>query len=53
MIIINNVEAFRCEPNVATMGFFDGVHLGHAYLVRKMIEKAHQENKKSVVVTFD
>ena len=53
MTIINNVEAFRCEPNVATMGFFDGVHLGHAYLVRKMIEKAHQENKKSVVVTFD
>ncbi len=53
MIIINNIKAFRPEANVATMGFFDGVHLGHSFLIKKMIEQAHAENKKSAIVTFD
>lgn len=41
------------EPCVATIGFFDGVHRGHQYLIHKVVEKAKQAGMPSVVVTFD
>ena len=39
-------------PCVATIGFFDGVHLGHRYLIDKVVERAHYEGLMSTVVTF-
>lgn len=39
-------------PCVATIGFFDGVHLGHRYLIDKVVERAHYEDLLSTVVTF-
>lgn len=38
---------------VATIGFFDGVHTGHQYLIRKVVETARNEGRASMVVTFD
>jgi len=35
-----------------TVGVFDGVHLGHRYLVAKLVEQAGQQNLLSGVVTF-
>ncbi len=35
-----------------TIGSFDGVHLGHKYLISKLNEKARQQNILSGVVTF-
>jgi len=37
---------------VATIGFFDGVHLGHRFLIDYVIETAKSSGMKSMVVTF-
>ena len=37
---------------VATIGFFDGVHLGHQHLLKQVTEIAHARNLSSMVVTF-
>ena len=38
---------------VATIGFFDGVHLGHQFVVRQVAEEARKRGLEAVVVTFD
>lgn len=37
---------------VATVGFFDGVHLGHCYLLQKLQTMAKELNTASVVFSF-
>lgn len=39
--------------SVATIGFFDGVHLGHQHLIRQVVEDAKARGMESMVVTFD
>lgn len=39
--------------SVATIGFFDGVHLGHRYLIGEVAKAARAEGRQSVAVTFD
>ena len=41
------------KPCVATVGFFDGVHLGHKHLINKMCEYARQYDMETAVVTFE
>ena len=36
-----------------TVGNFDGVHLGHARIIQRLIEKARDVGGKAVVLTFD
>lgn len=38
---------------VATLGFFDGVHRGHRYLMQHVIEEARRLGLPSMVITFD
>ncbi len=33
MIVLNGTETLNIEGVVATIGFFDGVHLGHGFLL--------------------
>ena len=35
------------------IGVFDGVHLGHQQVIRQMVGDAHQQEAKSIVITFD
>jgi riboflavin kinase/FMN adenylyltransferase len=35
-----------------TIGSFDGVHLGHQLLIKKMVEAAHAHQQKAAVLTF-
>ena len=40
------------EPTCATIGVFDGVHLGHRFLVENLQKTAISSGLKSLVVTF-
>ena len=37
----------------ATIGFFDGVHRGHQYLVSQLMRQAAQRGEQTMVLTFD
>jgi riboflavin kinase/FMN adenylyltransferase len=55
MKVIRSLEKIPREFRDAfvTIGNFDGVHLGHIPILRKLIEEAHRENRKAVVITLD
>lgn len=52
MRIIYQSEKYIFPPCVATVGFFDGLHIGHRFLIEELKAIATSQNKKSVVVTF-
>ncbi len=41
------------ERSVVSVGNFDGVHRAHRRVINNMVQRAHELNAKSVVVTFD
>jgi riboflavin kinase/FMN adenylyltransferase len=41
------------EPCVATVGFFDGVHLGHRRVFEHAVARARDRGVRSVAITFD
>ncbi|MEZ4773275.1 MAG: bifunctional riboflavin kinase/FAD synthetase [Bacteroidia bacterium] len=53
MEVYRSLEAFKKgDRNVATIGTFDGVHLGHKVILNRLIAAAKEENAESVVITF-
>ena len=46
-------DAVPWDKCVATVGFFDGVHGGHRFLLNEVIEEARRQQSISVVVTFN
>ncbi len=40
------------EEHAITVGVFDGVHLGHQYLLKKLIESAQRRGLKGCVLSF-
>jgi len=47
----NLPDQFRC--GAVTVGNFDGVHLGHARIIGKLVEQASRQGGPAVVFTFD
>ena len=41
------------QPTVATIGFFDGVHLGHQFLLQQVEDAAAARGLRSMAVTFE
>ncbi|MBU0508449.1 hypothetical protein KKH27_06400 [bacterium] len=41
------------QDSVITVGFFDGVHLGHRAILERVVEAAGAQNLRSVLLTFD
>lgn len=53
MKVFNNIAQVRNIPNaVVTIGTFDGVHIGHQAIFKKMKELAQSVDGQTVVVTF-
>jgi len=38
---------------VATIGMFDGVHVGHQFVLRQVVETARERGMQSLIITFD
>ena len=52
MKIIYDRNDWREDPLAATVGFFDGVHLGHRFLLQKMCDLARERRMSSAIFTF-
>lgn len=52
MQLLRNIPEVLPQPCVATIGFFDGVHRGHRYLIEQVREVAVAHGFASGVVTF-
>ncbi len=46
------VEAHLPQNSIVTIGVFDGVHKGHQYLIKRLVEEAHSTGRLAVVLTF-
>ncbi len=55
MVVIRGLQSLDREfpAPVVTIGNFDGVHLGHQKIFRKVVEAARQRRGTSMVITFD
>jgi riboflavin kinase/FMN adenylyltransferase len=52
MIIHEGYEALDLRNPVVTLGTFDGVHLGHQALLKRLVSRAGKIRGESVVMTF-
>lgn len=52
MLLIDRKNRLEHPPLVATIGFFDGVHTGHRYLIEQVKEEAATRGLPSAVITF-
>ena len=55
MQIVRGLESLPLpdEPSVVTVGFFDGVHLGHQAVLARTVACARDRGTRSVAITFD
>jgi riboflavin kinase / FMN adenylyltransferase len=53
--IVHGLRALPLDdtPSVVTVGFFDGVHLGHQAVLGRAVSRARERGIRSVAITFD
>lgn len=52
MIVVRDTDSLKGKQLAATIGFFDGVHLGHRFLINELKGIAQARNLPSAVITF-
>jgi riboflavin kinase / FMN adenylyltransferase len=52
-LIYKNLPFNRIDGCMVTIGVFDGVHLGHQYILNKIKRQAKKKKKFSLVISFD
>lgn len=52
MIVLKGTDRPEVQGLVATIGFFDGVHLGHRFLIEELKRIATEKGLPSAVITF-
>ena len=51
--IYNSVASFHSDRKTfVTIGTFDGVHIGHQQVIKKLVSSARKKNAESVLLTF-
>lgn len=51
---LSNASKCPLKPDsVVTIGSYDGVHLGHQAIMRQVVDKAKEEDLRSIVVVFE
>lgn len=55
MIVVHGVDALDASagPLFVVVGVFDGLHRGHAYLLRRLVRGARTRGAAATVITFD
>ena len=55
MEVVSRVDGLRPElgPTFVVVGVFDGLHLGHLYLLRYLVTEAAARRARPTVITFD
>jgi riboflavin kinase/FMN adenylyltransferase len=55
MEVVSRIEALRPDlgPAFVVVGVFDGIHLGHLYLLRHLVAEAATRRARPTVITFD
>jgi riboflavin kinase / FMN adenylyltransferase len=55
MEVIRNIQEIpeNLKGAVATIGNFDGVHLGHRFIFQRLVEEARREDRPAVAISFD
>ena len=48
----NTIKIPKSNFNIATIGSFDGIHLGHKKILQTITETAKRNNGKSILITF-
>ncbi len=51
-VITDNSSINDSGYNIATIGYFDGIHLGHKKILNELVEQAQKRNGKSILITF-
>lgn len=49
---LSETQASLLSPSVATIGFFDGVHRGHRFLIGQVLDAARVRGLSSMLITF-
>ena len=52
MEIIEDLDSFENDGLMLSVGFFDGVHAGHRFLINQMCSLAKWKNLKTAILTF-
>lgn len=52
MEVVRDINKSDVQPCVATIGFFDGVHQGHRFLIEQVKRIAAEEGLRSALITF-
>ncbi len=50
--VYNKIEGFKAVHPVVTIGIFDGIHLGHVQILKRLKEISNQSGGETVVVTL-
>jgi riboflavin kinase / FMN adenylyltransferase len=55
MVVVHGVEQLSADtgPVFVVVGVFDGLHLGHLYLLRHLVAEARSREARPTVITFD
>lgn len=52
MKVHNSISSFPDKPSVVTIGTFDGVHIGHQKIIKRLITVSKEKQLDSVLLTF-